>query len=131
SRVTCPPSGSLAGRSHRVRPLSRGRREIRVCPAVSPSCSTATTSTRYSWETSGSFRVTQPPRAMLSSSASRIRRWRLPVTARWGKGEHRGLNLRSQVGLDETVEIAVEHGLGVADFEVGAVILHHLVRVEH
>src|SRR5919201_5309089 len=35
-----------------------------------------------------------------------------------------------QVGVDETVEVAVEHALGVADLEIRAVILDELVWVE-
>jgi hypothetical protein len=37
----------------------------------------------------------------------------------------------AQVGVDEGVEVAIEHRVGVADLVVGAVILHHPVRVQH
>ena len=40
------------------------------------------------------------------------------------------LRARHQVGVHEAVEVAVEHAVGVADLEVGAVVLDHRVRVQ-
>src|SRR6478735_711826 len=42
-----------------------------------------------------------------------------------------GLGVGLQPRPDEAVEVAVEHALGAADLEVGAVVLDHRVRVQH
>src|SRR5207244_3171100 len=36
-----------------------------------------------------------------------------------------------QIRLDERIEVAVEHAVGVADLLLGPVILHHAVRRQH
>src|SRR5438105_8213481 len=42
-----------------------------------------------------------------------------------------GSHLRLQVRADGIVEIAFEHARSVAGFVAGAVVLHHLVRMQH
>src|SRR5258706_3947785 len=36
-----------------------------------------------------------------------------------------------QIGLDEDIDIAVEHAVHVADLLLGAMILHQLIRMQH
>ena len=38
--------------------------------------------------------------------------------------------LHPEIALDEAVDVAVEHGAGVADFEAGPRVLHQLIRLE-
>src|SRR2546428_10996533 len=35
-----------------------------------------------------------------------------------------------QVGLDKRIDRAVEHGVGVADLDTGAMVLHHAIRLQ-
>ncbi len=44
---------------------------------------------------------------------------------------HAFAELHAQVGFDEAVDLAVEHGARVADFVVGPQVLDDLVRLEH
>jgi penicillin-binding protein 1A len=52
----------------------------------------------------------------------------MPGMSRAGHAPPRGLG--HQVGLDEAVDVAVEHAGDVAFLVLGAVVLHHLVRVQ-
>src|SRR5688500_1116924 len=36
-----------------------------------------------------------------------------------------------QVGLDEGIEIAIEHAVRIANFEFRAVVFHHLIGMQH
>src|SRR5258705_12008665 len=43
----------------------------------------------------------------------------------------RPARLLQQVRLDERIEVAVEHAVDVADLHLGAMVLDHLVRLQH
>src|SRR6185312_17335534 len=45
--------------------------------------------------------------------------------------DHLALGFREQVGMNEAVETAVEDRLRVPHYEVGSMVLHQLVRVQH
>ena len=55
-----------------------------------------------------------------------------PYSSSAGAGStERAARLLHQVGLDERVEVAVEDAVDVAHFHLGAVVLDHLVRLQH
>src|SRR6266508_217454 len=53
------------------------------------------------------------------------------ILVRRCSGTEGAARLLHQVGLDEAVEIAVEHAVHVADLELRAVVLDHLIGLQH
>src|SRR3954470_19304963 len=60
-----------------------------------------------------------------------LRAKRLPATPSLLESPRSARPLPAEVGLDERVEVAVEHAVDVAGLVLGAEVLHELVRRQH
>src|SRR3990172_9587088 len=72
--------------------------------------------------TEGPTAASVPGRSASAASAS---------STRTGARRNLAANRRLLVGAEQVVQFPIEHGFGIAGLIAGAVVLHHLVRMEY
>src|SRR5258705_2889653 len=113
----------------RVRDCWTSSREVTRCCCSARRMSESDASNTLNPRCWAGANATAAASAVITTKAAPRPFWSVFIGRR-GRAE-RPARLLQQIRLDERVEIAVEHAVDVADLHLGAMVLDHLVRLQH